>query len=186
MVYFKHIAIRKLYLKKAFIAVMVYVLTAPALNAQKISEYQVEAAFMFNFTKFVEWPASAFNNSTEPFVVGIVGNDPFGQYLREIIAGEKVMEHNIIIERYRDLSAVGKCHMLFVNLPGKTAEALNQLKDRSILTISDNENFAENGGMIQFYPENETIRLRTNVNAVKSANLNVSSKLLRIAKLYQE
>jgi hypothetical protein len=154
-------------------------------RAQKPSEYQVKAAFLYNFTKFLEWPPSAFGQPGEPFVFGVLGNDPFGNYLDEIIRGEKINDHPMIVKRFNDLNAVDKSHILFINMPGKTSEILNALKGKSILTVSDDQNFNKDGGIIKFYTENEMIRLQINITAAKSANLNVSSKLLRIATIYE-
>lgn len=153
--------------------------------AQKASEYQVKAAFLFNFTKFFEWPAEAIGEPGEPFVIGVLGKDPFGSYLDELIAGEKIMDHQMIVKRFNSVDEVDKCHILFVNRPGKTSEAINALKGKSILTVSDDREFNRNGGIISFLTENEMIRLQINVHAAKAAHLDVSSKLLRIAKIYE-
>ena len=153
--------------------------------AQKVSEYQVKAAFLFKFSKFLEWPAEAMGQPGEPFVVGVLGKDPFGNYLDEIIAGEKIMDHPMIVRRFNNAEEVNKCHILFVNMPGKTSEVINALKGNSILTVSDDNDFSRNGGIIKFFTENEMIRLQINLDAAKAANLNVSSKLLRIAKIYE-
>ena len=171
---FKHIAC-------VFLSLMIII---PAY-AQKASEYQVKAAFLFNFTKFLEWPAEAMGEPGEPFVIGVLGKDPFGNYLDELIAGEKIMDHQMIVKRFNNVEEVDKCHILFVNKPGKTSETINALKGKSILTVSDDREFNRNGGIISFFTENEMIRLQINVDAAKAAHLNVSSKLLRIAKIYE-
>ena len=156
----------------------------PSLYGQRATEYQVKAAFLFNFSKFMEWPPEAFSSPDEPFIVGVLGNDPFGRYLDEIVTGEKILGHVMTVHRYNDISEINKCHILFINKPGKTAEIINNLKGKSILTVSDDPEFNQHGGIVKFYPENEMIKLQINVSAAKEANLNVSSKLLRIAKIY--
>jgi hypothetical protein len=153
--------------------------------AQKASEYQVKAAFLFNFSKFLEWPVEAMGEPGEPFIIGVLGKDPFGSYLDDIIAGEKIMDHQMIVKRFDNVEEVDRCHILFVNAPGKTSEAINALKGKSILTVSDDHEFNRIGGIIRFFTENEMIRLQINVDAAKAANLSVSSKLLRIAKIYE-
>jgi hypothetical protein len=159
-------------------------LLLPAM-AQKVSEYQVKAAYLFNFSKFLEWPRAAFSDQHEPFIIGILGKDPFGSYLDETITGETIMGHPMTVQRYRNIEEIKQCHILFINLPGKTAEAIAALKGKNILTVGDDPDFSANGGMIRFYPENETIRLIINPGAAKDANLTISSKLLRIAKIYE-
>ena len=153
--------------------------------AQKASEYQVKAAFLFNFSKFLEWPPEAMGQPAEPFVIGVIGTDPFGTYLDDIISGEKMMEHPMVVKRFSGAEQVDRCHILFINMPGKTSEVLNALKGKSILTVSDENGFNQNGGIIRFFTEDETIHLEINIQAAKAANLNVSSKLLRIAKIYE-
>ena len=164
---------------------LLFLLMACPLFAQKASEYQVKAAFLFNFTKFLDWPPATMGQADEPFVIGVLGTDPFGSYLDETIAGEKIMEHPMIIKRFSTVEQIDRCHILFINEPRKTTEVLNALKGKSILTVSDDSHFCRNGGIIRFYTENESIHLEINIQAAKAANLAVSSKLLRIAKIYE-
>jgi hypothetical protein len=170
---------------KHTVAILLSLFIMTTAYAQKASEYQVKAAFLFNFSKFLEWPVEAMGEAEEPFVFGVLGKDPFGSYLDAIIAGEKIMDHQMIVKRFNSVEQVDKCHILFVNLHGKTSEALNALKGKSILTVGDDNDFNRYGGIIRFFTENEMIRLQINVDAAKTANLNVSSKLLRIAKIYE-
>lgn len=169
--------------RRLFAALLMYLLCATALHAQKVSEYQVKAAFVFNFCKFIEWPADVFSAATQPFVIGIVGQDPFGTYLDEIVAGEKIVGHNMSVDRYKSVEEIGDCQILFIGSPGITAEALNKVKNKSVLTVSDEPEFNNAGGIIRFYTENEMIRLQINIAAAKEAHLEISSKLLRIAKI---
>jgi len=171
-------------LKHTALIVLCSVIAIPAL-AQKASEYQVKAAFLFNFSKFLEWPPEAMGQADEPFVVGVIGPDPFGNYLDDIIAGEKMMAHPMTVKRFKSAEEIDRCHILFINVPGKTSEVLNALKGKSVLTVSDDNDFTRSGGIIRFFTENETIHLEINIQAAKAANLNVSSKLLRIAKIYE-
>ena len=174
----------RLYIKHTA-AVIFFIFTMLTLHAQKASEYQVKADFLFNFSKFLEWPSVALGQPNEPFVVGILGNDPFGNYLDEITAGEKIMDRPMVVKRFNSIHDIDKCHILFINLPGESSEVLNTLKGKSVLTVSDEQDFNRNGGIIRFYSDNDTIRLQINLDAAKTANLNVSSKLLRIAKIYE-
>jgi hypothetical protein len=151
--------------------------------AQRVSEYQVKAAFLYNFSKFLDWPTDSFSNPSDPFVVGIYGADPFGNYLVETISGEKALGRPMIIQRFTDLNETRKCQILFINVPGKTSEAIEAVKGSGVLTVSDDPAFCALGGIIGFYTENATIRLQINMNAAKEANLAISSKLLRISKI---
>jgi hypothetical protein len=153
-------------------------------QTQIAREYQVKAVFLFNFAQFVEWPASSFQE-TKTIVIGVLGEDPFGPYLDEAVRGEEVNGHPLIVQRYRNVDEIKACHILFIS----TAEAqqLKQvfasLKSRSILTVSDADNFTKQGGMIRFITEDRKTRIRINLSATKDADLTISSKLLRLAEV---
>ena len=158
-------------------------------NPSQIStarEYQLKAVFLFNFTQFVEWPAEAFAEPNTPLVIGIIGDDPFGSYLDEIAAGEKINNHPLVIRRFQAADDVTACHILFVNLKGNVvlAEIFARLKNTSILTVGDSDRFIRSGGMIRFFTENNRIRIRIDPEATKEARLTISPKLLKLAEIY--
>ena len=155
------------------------------VSAQSASsrEYQVKAVFLFNFAQFVEWPTNAFSQAQTPLVIGVLGEDPFGAYLDDTVRGEKVNNRSLVVERYRRAEEIKTCHVLFISRSeaDRLAEILANLKGRNILTVGDAESFAERGGMIRFATEKNKLRLKVNLEAVKAANLTISSKLLRSA-----
>ena len=158
----------------------------PAFSAtQRAPEFQVKAAFLFNFSKFVEWPAKSFSTPYDPFIVGIYGNDPFGRFIDETIKGETALGRPMHVERVRNVQDAVKCQILFINTPGKTAEILKTVKGRGILTVGQDPNFCSMGGIIRFYKEKDMVRLEINVQAAKESNIDISSKLLRISKVYR-
>lgn len=148
-------------------------------------EYQVKAVFLFNFTQFVEWPANAFPSANAPLVIGILGDDPFGSYLDELIRGEKINEHPLIARRFKNVEDIGECHILFVNIPEREElrETLEDLQYKNILTVGDANNFTRYGGMIRFATEANKIKIHVNLEPTKKANLTISSKLLRLAEI---
>lgn len=149
-------------------------------------ENQVKAIFLFNFTQFVEWPPGTFSSNEEPLVIGILGSDPFGPYLEETISGEKINGHSIIITRYDDIEDVDTCHILFINSE-KTdinEEMIRKLRGQNILTVSDSVDFLQQGGMIRFFNNEGKVKLEVNLESVKSANLVISSKLLRLMEIF--
>ena len=154
-------------------------------NAQRAAEYQVKAVFLFNFTRFVDWPATSFENANSPFVIGILGNDPFGNYIDEAVNGESTGQHPIIIKRYKTIKDIDNCHILFISSSEieQIKPMLVELKERKILTVSDATNFASLGGIIGFFMENNKIRMQINTDAAKAASLSISSKLLSVAKI---
>jgi hypothetical protein len=147
-------------------------------------EYQLKAAFLFNFTQFVEWPQKAFQTEQAPAIMGILGNDPFGTYIDETVVGETINGHSLIVKRYKKVEDIQSCHILFINLNDQEhlKKALAELKERNILTVSDEKEFIKLGGMIRFFTENNKIQFQINPEAAKTADLVISSKLLRLAK----
>jgi len=149
------------------------------------AEYQLKAVFIYNFTRFVEWPPEAFESYNDPFVIAIIGNDPFGTYLEQAVNGESIGRHPIRVKRIEHLDNTEKCHILFINEkdPDKIKAILDEAENTNILTVSDAANFADIGGMIGFYKENNKIRMEINATVARNAQLNISSKLLRLAKV---
>jgi hypothetical protein len=149
------------------------------------SEYQVKAVFLFNFAQFVEWPAQAFPDPQTPFIIGILGEDPFGPDLDAVVRGEKIDKRSLVIERYRNIGELHNCNILFIG----QAEArqlphiLEVLKGRSILTVTDAQDGDPSGVMIRLVTRSNRIRLRIDVGAARAGNLVISSKLLRPAEI---
>jgi hypothetical protein len=149
------------------------------------TENQVQAVFLFNFSRFVEWPAQAFAAPNDPFVIGIVGSDPFGARLDEAVHNEQINGHPLTVRRYRSVSDVDNCQILFIDRSeiGHLGQILAALDHRSTLTVSQADGAAQRGVMIQFATENSRIRLRINVESARAAGLTISSKLLRPAEI---
>ena len=150
-----------------------------------LPEYKIKAVFLFNFTQFVEWPANTFNEKDDPFVIGILGKAPFGNYIDNAVTDEKMGNHPITIARYNNVSEVNNCQMLFINVKDEESlqEILSSLSNRSILTVSDAHGFVQAGGVIGFITVHNKIKVKVNLSAAKTANLNISSKLLSVAEI---
>ncbi|OLD88304.1 MAG: hypothetical protein AUG85_04970 [Gemmatimonadetes bacterium 13_1_20CM_4_66_11] len=163
------------------------VLTSALLLVQtpRASEYQVKAVFLFNFAQFVEWPAVAAPDPQMPVIIGILGEDPLGTFLDETVRGERLGLRPFEIRRYRELTDITACNILFISRSEseRVAEILAALGKRPILTVSDGDDFAKRGGMIQFVNDKNRIRLRVNLEAAQAANVTISSKLLRVAEI---
>lgn len=149
-------------------------------------EYQLKAVFIFNFTQFVEWQPSSFPTDQAPIVIGILGKNPFGGYLEDIVSGEKVNGHPVSVQYYSNLAEVRSCHILFINLPepNQMERVIQDLKDRHTLTVSDEPEFSERGGIIRLFTRDNKIKFQVNLEASKSVGLVLSSKLLRLAEIY--
>jgi len=145
-------------------------------------EYQVKAAFLLNFTKFIEWPAAAFEAADSPIAICILGEDPFGNALDQILTGEVVNGRKVVAQRLKRAPAPKACQVLFVSKPEKdTLKALPGLGP-GILTVGEGESFVREGGMIAFLIENRRVRFDIHETRAESAELKLSSKLLSVAR----
>ena len=166
-------------------ALAVALLLQATAAAEIASEYQVKAVFVFNFSHFVDWPAQSFTTPNEPFVIGVLGGDPFGAHLDDAVRGERVTEHPLIVRRFRSVDEIQDCQILFIDRSevGQLDRIISALNHRSILTVSEIDQAAQRGVMIQFATENNHIRLKINLDSAHAAGLSISSKLLRLADI---
>lgn len=159
-------------------------LFARPAEAATPEEFQVKAIFLYNFVQFVDWPPGSFATPESPIVIGVLGQDPFGGFLDELVRGERVKGRPLVVERYRWPGEIDECHVLFIS--GSEGSRIEQiaaaLRGRPILTVGDWESFARHGGMIHFVLENKRVRLRINLDAARAVGLTISSKLLRSAE----
>lgn len=154
-------------------------------EAQKPTEYEVKAAFLFNFARFVEWPDEAFASPKSPLVIGILGRDPFGSVLDQTVQQKTVRERSFIVRRFKSAQDIQGCHLLFIaaSEQHRLNEHLKHIGEAPILTISEIEGFCQNGGMINFVLIQNLVRFQINPNAAIAAHLKMSSKLLKLAIL---
>ena len=161
---------------------------AQVSDASDSSEYLIKAGFIYNFAKFVEWPATAFADADSPIVIGVIGVDPFGSLIDRIVEDKKIGSHGFVVRRFRwgkDLKDLKDCKILFVSPSekGHMDEILQMVKGLPILTVGETPGFAERGGMIRFTLEDNRVRFEVNVEAARQVNLNISSRLLTLAKI---
>jgi hypothetical protein len=144
-------------------------------------EYRVKAAFLLNFTKFIEWPASAFGNADSSIDICVAGNDPFGSSLDEIVKDEVVNGRKVTVEYIREAPPPRSCQVLFSGGAGKESKTPIEAEP-GVLTVGEGESFIRNGGIIAFVIENNRVRFEINRTAAERAGLRLSSKLLSVAK----
>ena len=134
-------------------------------------------------TKFVEWPPSAFTTADSPVVIGILGNNPFGDNLEAIIHDKKINDRIIVVKAMSSLAEVTNCQVLFISNSekGKVSEIVAAIGRASILTVGDTDGFLEAGVTIDFTKEGNKVRFQINESASKRAGLKISSKLLSLA-----
>jgi hypothetical protein len=156
-----------------------------AENENSVGEYQVKAAFLYNFTQFTDWPATNFSTASAPIVIGIVGEDPFGSIMDDVVSGEVVGNHPLVIRRLRARDNLLGCHVLFISRSeqAQLPAILIQVKGHPILTVSDISDFAQQGGIVGLLLVNKKVKMEINQAAAIEAGLQISSKLLRLATI---
>jgi len=165
----------------SLLALMGNVLTTQ-VQAQAADEYQVKAAFIFNFAKFVDWPSDAFGDGGA-LVVGVVGDDPFGGALDQL-NGNTANGRRLRIKRLRWDDNLRTCQILFIsNSEGRhLGKIMESIRGTSVLTIGEMPQFNQSGGMIRFVIQNDKVRFEINAAAAGQARLRISSKLLALSK----
>ena len=156
-------------------------------SPDKFQEYQVKAAFLYNFARFVEWPNGAFPDGKSPIVLAVIGKDPFGESL-DLLKGKTVGNREIVINRIADIDRLEKCHLLFISDSEKDRlkPILRKAESARMLTVSDLKGFCEAGGHIAFYLEENKIRFEINNEDAQRNGLKISSQLLKLAKIFKK
>lgn len=148
------------------------------------SESQVKAAFLINFPKYVEWPAEAFADTNSPFVLVVLGNTEVLKPLRQMIQTRAVNGRPFVLKLANtEQECAGEVHILFIPDAEKkrTVAALEKLKERSVLTVGESDDFVEEGGVINLARRDRKVRLDVNLNSARQVRLKVNSKLLAVA-----
>jgi len=190
---------------KKWCIIVILFLSLPAmpvcygLTETESKEYQLKAAFLYNFIKFVDWPVNIADNNE--IAIGVISREPLGN-LFEPLKDKKVKNKNVIIKQYpsfeelqklgkqnkaamdEQIESIKKCHLLFICASEATnlREILEQVKDKNILTVGEAENFLKAGGMINFVVDDKKVRFEINLEASDKAKLKISSQLLQLAK----
>jgi len=160
-----------------------FALVSP-LGAQGTREYDPKAVFLFNFATFVEWPDEPAPVEGDSFVIGILGDDPFGPVLEQVIAGEAVKGMPLVVRRFQSIEEAKQARILYISVPAaRLPEVVAGLRGLPILTVSDNPQFLAAGGIVGF-STGARVELHINAEAARRAKLTISSKLLRVAKLH--
>jgi hypothetical protein len=164
---------------------LVWLLTVGGGRAQESppTEHQLKAAFLLNFAKFVEWPPAAFAETGSPILLGILGENPFGDAVEQTIRGKTINNRPLMVKQFRLAAEATNCHILFIGASEKARlpETLAALRGTSVLTVGEMDRFTETGGMINFVRQGNKIRFQINEVAAKSVGLKISSKLLSLA-----
>jgi len=152
-------------------------------QAKPPTEYEIKAAFLYNFAKFVEWPSNAFKGPKQPLNICVFGRDPFGRALDDALLGKAIGDHPTALAHAHQLPELAGCHVVFVSAAEtpRLAEILGNLRGHNVLVVGETEGFASSGGVIQFVLDENRVRFAINPDAANRAGLKVSSKLLALA-----
>lgn len=152
------------------------------------SRQQVQAAFLFNFAKFVTWPDDAFKHSRDMLVIGVIGEDPFGTTLEETIHEKTIMGKKLAVKRFSKIEDAANSHILFLSSSEEShiSHIIKALEKTNTLTVSDIDQFAEQGGMVAFTLEDQRVRFNVNMEAVERADLKMGSQILKLARIVSE
>lgn len=161
-------------------------ISAPA-QVDAGAEYKFKAVYLYNFLQFVEWPKQVMHDDSSPIIVAILGNDLLDSLLEQIVKNEKIKGHPVTVHRLSDIDEMKTCHVLFISRTEEKdiQQILKKIKGAPILAVSEAKGFARMGGAINFYFEDKKLRFEINLDAVKTADLVLSSKLLRLAKIVE-
>ena len=183
-----HIRPVLLQVRRFFFFLLLFLFTFATLGparAQESKEYQIKAAFLFNFAEFVKSPPAAFTDASAPFNIGILGDDPFGQALEETIQGETIENHKLRVVRGRTFDDVKDCELIFICKSEEyhLGDILSAIDSKPILTISDITSFAQAGGVIDFYLQAGKVRFEINPDSAARRGLKISSQLLNLGRI---
>lgn len=162
-------------------------LNAVSVNEESL-EYPLKLAFLYNFTKFVEWPSDSFRDSGTSLAICVIGNDPFSPDLEAELRTRTVGSHPVEIKALRSNDALSVCHIVFVPVTEKSqaARIVSGLKGSNTLTVGEIEGFAVEGGIINLTVEENKLHFEVNPLAAERAGLKISSRLLSMATIVKE
>ncbi|MEY2577761.1 MAG: hypothetical protein QOI49_585 [Verrucomicrobiota bacterium] len=162
-------------------ASMVGLIPVVRADSAAATEYKLKAAFIYNFAKFVEWPAEKLENDNSPLVIGVLGPNPFGDELQNALKGRQINGRPITVRQYDSVEAAKAAHLLFVNLNDEP-KLRRALKEYGVLTVGQSESFTRNGGIITFTSTDNKLRFDINMAAAEQGGLKISAQLQKLAK----
>jgi hypothetical protein len=157
-------------------------------QAPAFDEYQVKAAFLYNFAKFVDWPAGTFANAADPIGICIAGPNPFGSALEEMVQGKKVGDRPFVVRHLPDPQNADKCQILFIGAAEwkRIRATPDVLPKHAVLTVGETDDFTTLGGIIGFKLDGTRVRLLIAAETADRAKLHISSKLLSLAEIVKK
>ena len=153
-------------------------------DAQAVSEYQVKAAYLYSFSKFVEWPAGTFTNASDPIRLCILNDKSFQAQLNQIVGNRQIAGHPVVVTLVLGGKESRGCQELFVgsSQSQETLQIIDSLRGTSVLTVGETDDFVEKGGIINFVMQGDHVQFQVNQKAATQAGLRMSSQLLSVAR----
>lgn len=162
-------------------AAMVCVIAAPG-RAQSAPEYDVKAALLLNFARFIEWPDAAFESAQSPIDVCVFAPSPFGQALERALTGETVANRSLSAREVHGVSDSAACHLLFVPAGAESrARALFREAGSSTVTVGESRRFEDMGGAVTLVIEGGRVRFNVNLRPVERRGVRISARMLQLA-----
>ncbi len=168
-----------------WLVIMALVVIMEGRGAAQTKEYAVKAAFLEKFTRFIQWPENVSADSSQPFILGVLGENPFGSDLEHIFSRHKIINKSGRVRYLRSLEELDDCQLVFISrsMANSLDQILELTRDHPILTVADTKGFAEKGVHINLYHSGNTIRFEVNVEALRRSGLQVSYLLLNLARI---
>jgi hypothetical protein len=173
------------------IALIAFMILIPGFHSnaetQSAREYQIKAAFLYNFAKFIQWPEKPGVGDESTFNLCVLGKDPFGETL-DSLEGTRINGRKVSIKRLSTLEEVENCQIIFVcrSEQNQLNQIIARLEGENVLTVGDMEDFARRGGVISFMMIDRKVRFDVNIDAAERAGLHISSKLLKLANFVHD
>jgi hypothetical protein len=157
--------------------------SAWSVEPETTREYALKAAFVFNFAKFIEWPAHAFASADAPIVVGVLGETPLAAALETVVKDRRINGRSVLVRRVREARELAPCHILFVSAAdvSEFVQLRRNMPDSPLVTVGETSAFMASGGTISFLVLESKVRFEINIGAAERAGLKVSSQLQKLA-----
>jgi len=170
------------------VVIAVVTATLPCRADAPTREYLVKAAFIYNFTQFVQWPTDALGDQDTPFIVAVVGDNPFDSALEHAVADKTVEGHPIVVRYFSSADQIQACHLLFVpaSQDGATSAILGKVANMPVLSVGEGDSFLPSGGGIRLFIEDGRMRFELDPDVLEASNLKASAKLMKLARIYKK
>lgn len=161
----------------------------PVESVNSQFEYNVKAAYLYSFGRYIQWPENAFSPTEDAFVICVFVEDPFGEVLNVIAKTKTIQGHRIVVQKISSVEALTHCHILFVPRtiqPEQQLQIISKLQEKPILLVGESPGFTKNGGCVNFYLDGDQVRFEINADVIRQKKLHIDAKLLNLGKKVSE